>query len=172
MKWRRIIGFPGGVARRKFGFRQINAKPLRMIWLGFSIFIVSTVAMAEERQLQDTDANYAQEEFSRACASCHGKGGRGNGPIAKSLRRPPTDLTKLSKNNNGVFPVTRLYAVIDGRVAVTVHGPRQMPVWGTIYTQGVQARMSRDYMSQELLDSLVRVRILVLIEYISTLQEQ
>ena len=30
----------------------------------------------------------------------------------------------------GVFPIGRLYEVIDGRGTVAVHGPRDMLVWG------------------------------------------
>ena len=91
--------------------------------------------------------------------------------MAKSLVRPPADLTKLSKNNNGVFPIARVFAVIDGRIQIMIHGSRQMPVWGDVYTQGLKERMPRDFMSKEMIDALVRVRILMLVEYISTLQE-
>jgi mono/diheme cytochrome c family protein len=121
---------------------------------------------------QQSDHDLGKLEYTRACASCHGASGKGDGPVAKSLIKKPADLTQLSKSNNGVFPVTRVFAVIDGRVQVMVHGPREMPVWGETYTRGLQERMPRDFMSKELLDTMVRVRILVLIEYISTLQEK
>jgi hypothetical protein len=58
----------------------------------------------------------------RSCASCHGVDGKGNGPVAKTLKQPPADLTKLSENNKGVFPISRVYGVIDGRIQVIVHG--------------------------------------------------
>lgn len=31
--------------------------------------------------------------FAQSCVACHGPGGRGDGPLAASLARPPTDLT-------------------------------------------------------------------------------
>jgi hypothetical protein len=45
-----------------------------------------------------------------------------------------------------------------------------MPVWGDIYTRGLSERAPRDFMSKELSDTLVRVRILTLVEYLSTIQ--
>jgi mono/diheme cytochrome c family protein len=116
------------------------------------------------------DSEFGKMEFMRSCASCHGVDGKGNGPVAKSLVKPPSDLTRLSENNKGVFPISRVYAVIDGRVQVMVHGPREMPVWGDAYTRGLADRMPRDFMSKEMIDILVRVRILTLIEYLSTIQ--
>ncbi len=35
----------------------------------------------------------AAELYSRNCAPCHGKGGKGDGPAAAALTPPPTDLT-------------------------------------------------------------------------------
>jgi mono/diheme cytochrome c family protein len=113
---------------------------------------------------------FGKAEFLRSCASCHGASGKGDGPVAKSLTKKPADLTKLSESNQGVFPVARIYDVIDGRVQVMIHGSREMPVWGDTYSRELIARMPRDFMSKELADSMVRVRILMLIEYISTLQ--
>jgi mono/diheme cytochrome c family protein len=122
--------------------------------------------------LAQDDANFGKHEFMRSCASCHGVSGKGDGPMAKSLVKTPHDLTKLSANNKGVFPIARIYAVIDGRVQVMVHGPRDMPVWGDVYTRGLADRTPRDFMSKELADTLVRVRILTLIEYLSTIQDK
>lgn len=48
------------------------------------------------------------------CASCHGADGSGNGPMAAELKHEPTDLTTLSKNNDGHFPCRSIGRVIDG----------------------------------------------------------
>ena len=96
--------------------------------------------------------------------------GKGDGPAAKSLAKPPADLTKLSQNNSGVFPVARVYDVIDGRLQVIMHGTREMPVWGDVFRSELMARVPRESMSPELRDAMVRVRILMVIEYISKLQ--
>ena len=73
------------------------------------------------------------EMFVSYCAACHGREGAGNGPAAKSMKIPPTDLTTLTQRNGGKFPHMYVASVI--RVgAVTPHGgPSDMPVWGTLF---------------------------------------
>jgi mono/diheme cytochrome c family protein len=126
--------------------------------------MISTAAFGQAQGIQ-----FGKNEYVRSCASCHGVTGKGDGPVAKSLSKPPADLTKLSENNKGVFPVSRIYDVIDGRVQFAIHGTREMPVWGEIYTREVKSRAPRA-MPEEMIDAMVRVRILGLIEYISLLQ--
>jgi mono/diheme cytochrome c family protein len=121
---------------------------------------------------QDADAEFGKREFLKSCSSCHGETGKGDGPAVKSLGHPAADLTKLAKNNNGVFPIVRVYNVIDGRIQIIVHGSRQMPAWGEVYTQGLKDRMPQNFMSKEMIDALVRERILMLVEYVLTLQEK
>ena len=140
---------------------------------GVSLYMLSVLSMNGAVYAQDDiDSQFGRRHFLQYCASCHGVTGKGDGPTAKTLPKRPTDLTKLAKNNNDVFPIARVFAVIDGRIQVMVHGSREMPVWGDIFTQGLKDRMARDYMSKDLLDALVRTRILTLVEYISTLQEK
>ena len=71
------------------------------------------------------------ELFERFCASCHGSGARGNGPVASSLNTAVPDLTLIVSRYGGEFPVTLVRDVIDGRgIDVRAHGTRTMPVWG------------------------------------------
>jgi mono/diheme cytochrome c family protein len=126
--------------------------------------MISTATFGEEEGI-----HFGKQEYLRSCASCHGVSGKGDGPVAKSLSRPPADLTKLTENNRGVFPVSRVYDVIDGRVQVAIHGTREMPVWGEIYTRDVRTRAPHA-MPDEMVNAMVRIKILGLIEYISTLQ--
>jgi hypothetical protein len=112
-----------------------------------------------------------RNEFLRSCAPCHGVSGKGDGPVAKSLSSPPSDLTRLSEANNGVFPVSRVYEVIDGRIERLVHGTRDMPVWGDRYMREMKSPESGGLVSREWNEAVVRRRILALVEYISTLQQ-
>ena len=119
-------------------------------------------------------AEIGKFEYLNSCASCHGLTGKGDGPVVKSLIKPPTDLTRLSETNSGVFPFARVYDVIDGRFELATHGTRDMPVWGEVYkrswAQGQNGTLP--YLaSKEVIESIVRVRILALIDYIFTLQE-
>lgn len=43
------------------------------------------------------------------------------------------DLTQLSLQNDGVFPMLKVIQVIDGRTGVRGHGS-EMPVWGRQFT--------------------------------------
>jgi hypothetical protein len=107
-------------------------------------------------------------DFKTYCASCHGRSGIGNGPVAKFLALEPADLTKLSRKNHGLFPRGRIAAVIDGREAVKVHGPRDMPVWGNWFNVEAEAPGLR---AQER-EPIVRARIEALVHYIETIQEK
>jgi mono/diheme cytochrome c family protein len=72
-----------------------------------------------------------QQLFRTFCVSCHGPDGRGNGPVAFALKRPPADLTTIAGRNGGVFPRERLIRYItDGDSSTPAHGSKDMPVWG------------------------------------------
>ena len=88
----------------------------------------------------------------------------------RSRSSPPSDLTRLSEANNGVFPVSRIHEVIDGRIERLVHGTRDMPVWGDRYLREMTSPESGGWVSKEWDEAIVRRRILALVEYISTLQ--
>jgi mono/diheme cytochrome c family protein len=99
--------------------------------------------------------------FRNHCATCHGTAGRGDGPAASSMRKPPADLTKFALMNGGEFPTERLRRIIDGR-DVPSHGDREMPVWG------VALRTSRDSGGYDSIEA----RIDALVRYIQSLQER
>jgi mono/diheme cytochrome c family protein len=115
------------------------------------------------------DVDIGKQEYSISCAICHGASGKGDGPLAASLKKPAADLTNIAKKNAGVFPFDRLYEVIDGRQAVEAHGPRDMPVWGKEYTLEATGLMF-GFGTRKDLESFVRGRIIALIGYVYTLQ--
>ncbi|HEY2859411.1 MAG TPA: c-type cytochrome [Terracidiphilus sp.] len=78
------------------------------------------------------DPTSGKQMFSSYCAPCHGQDGRGNGPVAGSLKLQPTDLTTLSKTNKGKYPDTHVIAVLKFGPNVPSHGNAQMPVWGPV----------------------------------------
>jgi cytochrome c553 len=93
------------------------------------IMALATVIMsAAESQLYAqslSSSEFGEKEYLNSCASCHGIGGKGDGPVADSLRKRPADLTKLAETNKGVFPFARIYEVVDGGYTTMVHGPRR-----------------------------------------------
>jgi mono/diheme cytochrome c family protein len=141
---------------------------MRVMWSGILIAASAAIGMTDV-YAQGTE--YGKNDYLKSCASCHGVTGKGD-HAPKYLTKPPPDLTKLSENNNGVFPASRIYDVIDGRIEVMNHGKRDMPVWGDIFTRELISRLPRDFLTKEAADAIVRARILTLVEYISTLQGQ
>jgi len=127
--------------------------------------ILATPAVA---YAQATDIG--QREYANGCAVCHGPGMKGDGPLAAQLKKPVPDLTRISKDNMGVFPFARIYDVIDGRQAVATHGPREMPVWGAQYSKEVPGWYFG--FGPKEVESLVQGRILALIGYIYSVQEK
>ena len=71
--------------------------------------------------------------FERHCAACHGLDGKGGGPLAAALTVQPADLTQLAQRSGGRFDEDVVMSAIDGRRAVEAHGPRDMPVWGSVF---------------------------------------
>jgi mono/diheme cytochrome c family protein len=67
--------------------------------------------------------------FAQNCVSCHGGGGRGDGPAAAGLEPAPTDLTQLAARNGGTFPTARALSFIYGDPEQG-HLARVMPQFG------------------------------------------
>lgn len=108
--------------------------------------------------------------FLKLCASCHGKSGRGDGPMVTSLRQTPTDLTLLAKRHGGVFPSLRVSDSIDGRSAPKVgpHGAREMPVWGTVLRRPAPEGLAKAGNT----DRQARQQMADLLEYLARIQEK
>ena len=112
-------------------------------------------------------ADLGKQEYEATCAACHGPQGKGDGSYGELLKTRASDLTVLAKNNGGVFPVARVYDVIDGRQAVKAHGDRDMPIWGTQFS----VKAAEHYVDVPYdAEGIVRGRILALIDYLYRLQ--
>lgn len=132
-----------------------------------ALFGAALMAIAGAASAQDKKFDFGKREYDSNCASCHGLKGKGDGPYKPFLTKSPTDLSTLSKRNAGVYPFHSVYAIIDGRQDVAAHGPRDMPVWGALYSvKSAEAYMDVPYSSE----AFVRTRVLALTEYISRLQ--
>lgn len=145
--------------------KDIHKTGIRVALFVLGLAICSAAAFAQGAA-QTTD--WGKREFEANCASCHGVNGRGNGPLGELLKRSPPDLTQLVRQNKGVFPMRRLYEVIEGG-GVAAHGTRDMPIWGREYRmQDAQYYLEARGMYDP--DALVRARILSLLEYLNRLQ--
>jgi mono/diheme cytochrome c family protein len=132
---------------------------------------VGAVAMAHAQQSSSATqgVDLGKWEYDGYCAVCHGATGKGDGVYAEQLEKGTivANLTELSKKNNGVFPLARVYETIDGRQQVQAHGTRDMPIWGREYSAVNSARSPYPYSDNE---AFAREKILALTEYIYRLQ--
>ena len=67
--------------------------------------------------------------FMQDCASCHGAGAMGGGPVALAMGVVAPDLTGLAAANGGVFPREAVMATIDG-LNRDPHFAEAMPEFG------------------------------------------
>jgi mono/diheme cytochrome c family protein len=110
----------------------MSTKTARIARLVLAVLAIVAVRTSSAQFAAVTLEDYSGAElFERFCASCHGSGARGNGPVASSLNTAVPDLTVIASRNGGEFPVSLVRDVIDGRgIDVQAHGTRTMPVWG------------------------------------------
>jgi hypothetical protein len=124
-------------------------------------------------------------EYLSHCASCHGDSAKGDGPLSAKLSTRPADLTVLSRNNRGVFPVSAVYAAIDGRNVNSSRGAHEMPIWGcrsspspVLPSQTARPKLSKPDPYESHLDlacdpeDIIANRILSVIEYVRRVQER
>jgi mono/diheme cytochrome c family protein len=98
--------------------------------------------------------------FKTYCASCHGTAALGDGPLADSMRRRPSNLTEIAKRNKGAYPRDLVFRIIDGRDPVRGHGGPDMPVWGDAFMRT----------SDTTTEASVKLRIEALVQFLETVQ--
>jgi mono/diheme cytochrome c family protein len=111
------------------------------------------------------DADAGRGHFDTHCAVCHGSDARGAGPTSQVLLIPPSDLTQLSNNAGGTFPITGIIAQIDGRNALVSHGS-PMPVFGGFF-EGKGMTMQ----GEEGILIMTSQPIIDLVTYLETIQD-
>jgi mono/diheme cytochrome c family protein len=113
--------------------------------------------------IQETQVASGAQMYTAYCAACHGAKGVGDGPAVAALKIPPTDLTTLSKKNNGTFPANHVASVLRFGIENPAHGSPEMPVWGDLMK-------SLRPQTQDT-DSQVRLRISNLTDYLKQIQK-
>lgn len=134
-----------------------------------AILILTTTSPSTMAFAQTAKTDLGKKEYDLQCGICHGADAKGNGFLGASLKVVPPDLTVLAKNNGGVFPAERISSVIDGRVQIASHGPRDMPIWGTRYAVNAAEHFVDVPYDQE---AYVRARVLLLVDYLNRIQQK
>lgn len=140
-------------------------------WMVVAVSFFISVARAQDQDqnqskavikhvpISATSPTSGKEMYITYCATCHGTEGKGNGPAASALKVPPANLTRLSSDNGGKFPGSKVAVAIRGDATIAAHGSREMPVWGSLFRSISQGR-----------DDEVQMRIANLTKYVESLQ--
>jgi mono/diheme cytochrome c family protein len=144
------------------------------------VTVVAAVGLLTEPRAQGADnpgVAQGQQLYTQYCASCHGAGGKGDGPKAASTTPKASDLTQIAKRNGGKFPFYETMLLIEGRSPTAqdqdtslpglpqAHGAAKMPVWGEVF--------SREELSKgSALDLQLQTtgKIMMITEYLQSIQ--
>jgi mono/diheme cytochrome c family protein len=108
--------------------------------MGSTVLFLATICAAQQVEIkkvpiQNIAPNSGEKMYMSYCAACHGTNGRGAGPAASALKKPPSDLTLLARANGGTFPALQVFHSITGDTAMpAAHGTKDMPVWKPLLT--------------------------------------
>lgn len=133
--------------------------PLVML---LALFAAGCAQAPTHREVQKMSG---MEMYQQLCASCHGPGGQGDGPVASLIRIGVPDLTRIAWRDGGEFPTEDVHRTIDGRNDVRAHGPRDMPVWGW---QFYNSANPDDKYERAVVDSMIDR----LVEYLRSIQKE
>ncbi len=131
--------------------------------------VAACVCISGAASAQDA-MTIGQFEYANSCVQCHGAAGKGDGPLVSFMTGSMPDITQLQKNNGGLFPVTRVFGVIDGSATAGPHGTSEMPAWGQRYRKDAPEWLGYAGAPGEA-EALARLRVLALVEYVASLQE-
>jgi len=112
---------------------------LAILAIGLSLGLVSS-AQTTTKTAPKPNLTAGKELYRQHCSMCHGVAGKGDGTwydpnsiIDEQRRVKPADLTVLSEQNGGKFPVERVRNAIYSKDAVRAHGTPEMPAWGDVF---------------------------------------
>ena len=134
-----------------------------------TLMLTTTLSLSTMAFAQKEKVDVGKLEFEVHCAICHGMDAKGNGPYVSSLKVAPSDLTLIARNNAGVFPADHIIGVIDGRAQIASHGSRDMPIWGNRYAISAAEHFAGSPYDQE---AYIRGRVLILVDYLSRIQQK
>lgn len=146
MRERKIAAIPGAMAGSLLIFGLLSSLP--------------AAVTAQTASPANQGVQTPKELFLAHCASCHGPSAKGDGPAARALKTPPSDLTMLAARNGGTFPEMRVLGAITAGPRTPAHGSAVMPVWGPMFREVTDAATEGE----------VQLKIYNLMEYIRTLQ--
>jgi mono/diheme cytochrome c family protein len=127
-----------------------------------SLVVVLGMIRGTSDAQQEEVAKAGKLSYHHYCAACHGLDGKGDGDMANVLKVKPVDLTQLSAKTDGIFLFWDVYRAIDGRKEIWGHGPRDMPIWGTVLKREADPDIGADLQAY--------ARLLEIVYYLESIQ--
>ena len=87
--------------------KNVLLRPALLVGISFVLALTPCVGRQKtkpESTQRKVNLASGNQTFLQYCASCHGKGGKGDGPAAFVMKTPPPDLTTLAKRHEGKYP--------------------------------------------------------------------
>ena len=129
---------------------------------------VAALALLLPGAVQAQSQEIGAELYGQYCATCHGAGGAGDGPLTEVMTETPADLRGLAATNEmapGEFPMLKVIHIIDGRTGLRGHGGA-MPTYGRVFMAETEPTME---LTGAVLET--RGRVLSLALYLESIQE-
>jgi mono/diheme cytochrome c family protein len=137
------------------------SRAIRLALLTAAAAVLATPAFAQttikKQPIQPIADISGAGSYKAYCSVCHGPSAKGDGPAAKALVKPPSDLTQIAKRSNGKYNPLAVRSHIVGDTAVAAHGTRDMPMWGPVFSSADGS-------------GATALRVKNLVDYIETIQ--
>lgn len=124
----------------------------------FAVFTAAAQTKIKEVTAPSPNTVEGKDLYREYCAVCHGVDAKGHGPAAEALKTAPTDLTQLTRRNNGKYPNLEVENTIEAGGPFLSHGTKDMPVWGSIFSDAGQKALTG------------KMRVYALAKYIEQIQ--
>ena len=99
------------------------------IVLATTSVVAGVVITQQPLALNDVAGMNGHEMYGQLCASCHGLGGKGDGPAAPALDISVPDLTLLGSGDRHQLSHAELEGIIAGRSRTVHQNVVGMPLW-------------------------------------------
>lgn len=127
---------------------------------GGTLFAQAPKAKLEVTGAHDAGLTKGVDLYQRYCATCHGRDGKGAGPVAAALKTSPSDLTRLTRDHKGKFPIGSVRQLLGGGSSTPAHGSAEMPIWGPVFRA-----MNPD-------EAIAKLRVDNLLRYLESIQQK
>ena len=146
--------------------RKMTLLAVSGLFLGAMLIGQDATKQTQEKTIKkvpiaESEVGSGKQMFVDYCAACHGMDGTGNGPAASALNcKALPDLTTIAKRHNEKSAALEVQSVLRFGADSKAHGTSDMPVWGPLFRS-----LKGD-------DSLVKLRIKNLSDYVDSLQQK